>query len=1454
MRATRGRQAAAAVRAAFVLAATLACLSILVPSAATAAVTAKELETSASSTGANQFTTGSITPTAYNLVLVWVTSTRANTPPIPTLSGIFPTWDQVTTVTWNSISKPKTRTTLFRAMGASPTAGSITITFGNNQQGCRWSVIQFGQVDTSGANGSGAVVQSASNATDGNTTLAVILGAMRNATDATAGSFVNLIPNDTTSITPGSGYDAFTAYSNDVGTIRSEWKATGSTTVNATSTSSAMAGIAVEIADGAYNYRRSITIKAQMTASVGACSAGTTPSNFPLLVSRTDTSFKTVVNGGTIYSLSGYDIIFRAADGVTQLDHEIESYDGVNGTIVAWVRVPTMTYNADTTIYMYYSNPAVTSATANPTGVWDANYRAVWHLKDATAATVTDSTTTPNNGTPQLSPPQTAGAIDGSLSFNGSTQYVLVNNSTDLQLAPPFTVSSWVKTTSTDSQSRLIVAKWLTGQTPPAKNYWFGKYWTGSANVLRFYGNATQYVDFAFGGTPNLADGNWHYVVGVAGASTLTLYIDGVAQTPVGFSGTSESTGTSALHIASSPDAAGQIWSGGLDEVRLSSTGRDGCWIGVESTSVTQNANPVYLEMGAQSLAGPTAIKLTSLGATSYPGQGVLVSWRTGFEVDNLGFHVYREVGTERVRLTPSLVAGSALFAGAGTALTAGRAYAWWDRQPVTGGVYWLEEWDLSGEKRWHGPVSVQPGPVGAQAQAQRLAPVASGAPVQTSSPVLAGLGQRSASPLGVARAQSAPSSPLRQGIRRKFQQGVGPGDDRLAVQWALASQPAVKLLVSEDGWYRVRQEELVAAGLDPNVDPRALQLFADGEQVPILVDTKQPGRFTSGDGIGFYGQGLDTPSTAMRVYWLVAGSGAGARIQKESRGGQWAEGPSSFLSEVERADRTLYLPALLNGDEENFFGAVVTATPVVQSVRVPHVDRASPGDLVVRLVGGTQKPHQVGVELNAVRVGTLAWEGMTEGELVVPLGPGMIAEGSNQVTLAAEGGDGDVSVVESVGLRYAHTWQADSDGLEFGLGGYQQVTIGGFANSQIKVLDITDPSAVEMLSDEVDQDGTTYRVTVGVPESGERTLLAVGTGAVRHPVGVMPNRPTAWHAVSPGADLVIIGHRSLLPAVEPLRALREKQGLKVAVVDVENVYDEFSYGAKDPQAIRDFMAYAKAAWSRPPRYLLLVGDASFDPRNYLGNGWADLVPTKLVDTTYMETASDDWMTDFDGDGIADIPVGRIPVQGLADAIVVINKIVSYDGSARFNRVLLVADANDDDNDFEGLTRKAEAAVPSTVWPEEVFRGQLGDSAAKDKLASQLNLGQTVINYVGHGSVGEWHGGLLTSDEARALRNYWYPFVVTMTCLNGYFQDPQEESLAEALLAGPGGAVAVWASSGLTEAKSQALMDEALVQLLFSGSGTLGDATKAAKAATTDMDVRRSWILFGDPSTALMRR
>ncbi|HXU36965.1 MAG TPA: C25 family cysteine peptidase, partial [Blastocatellia bacterium] len=144
------------------------------------------------------------------------------------------------------------------------------------------------------------------------------------------------------------------------------------------------------------------------------------------------------------------------------------------------------------------------------------------------------------------------------------------------------------------------------------------------------------------------------------------------------------------------------------------------------------------------------------------------------------------------------------------------------------------------------------------------------------------------------------------------------------------------------------------------------------------------------------------------------------------------------------------------------------------------------------------------------------------------------------------------------------------------------------------------------------------------------------------------------------------------------------------------------------------------------------------------------------------------------------------------------------------------------------------------------------DPQAKQNLLDALNQGKKLVNYTGHGSVDIWEANLLTDGDAATLVNaQQLSVVVAMTCLNGYFIDERIESLAHALLNAPnGGAVAMWSSSGLTLPDAQAAADFELFRQLFAGASIrLGDATIRAKTAISDVDVRRTWILIGDPTT-----
>jgi hypothetical protein len=285
---------------------------------------------------------------------------------------------------------------------------------------------------------------------------------------------------------------------------------------------------------------------------------------------------------------------------------------------------------------------------------------------------------------------------------------------------------------------------------------------------------------------------------------------------------------------------------------------------------------------------------------------------------------------------------------------------------------------------------------------------------------------------------------------------------------------------------------------------------------------------------------------------------------------------------------------------------------------------------------------------------------------------------------------------------------------------------------------------------------------------------------------------------------------------------------------------------------LKEFLRHAATSWTVKPRYIIFAGDASLDPRDYFHVGDFDFVPTKLVDATFNETASDDWLADFDNDGIADIPIGRLPLRNLSDAGLVISKIVNFTPVTPEAALLIADDPGTPPVwDFETASDDVQALLPPSMSVQRVnVRTEPSPSQATADIINGFTQGRSVVNYSGHGNVDVWSGaGIFTTNDATALTNTKLSFVIVMDCLNGYYHDPLLLSLAEAFLKSNGGAVATFASSGLTTTFGQRQMELELYRQLYGAQSIpLGDAIRTAKAASGDVDVRTTWIFFGDPS------
>lgn len=310
---------------------------------------------------------------------------------------------------------------------------------------------------------------------------------------------------------------------------------------------------------GDWGYRRKITIdNARVSGSADI-------NNFPVLFSATVNEFRFTGNGGKMGNNNGSDMVFTSADGVTKIPHEIESYTASSGAVLAWVNVPTISPSTDTDIYIYYGKAGAADQ-QQATGVWDENYKAVYHLPNGTSLSLNESTSNNHDGT-NNNATATAGKVDGAANFSsGSSQWVNSNCNANCNFGTgDFTISGWIKTNS--NGSRQVFGKYTSGANQYGLSLSNGK---SNLNI-----NGTTIA-----GTSNLNNNTWRYLVGRRTGTATHIFENGVQR----------ASGTSNADV--SPGADGSIgrlsasptnyWNGALDEIRISNISRSDDWIVTE--------------------------------------------------------------------------------------------------------------------------------------------------------------------------------------------------------------------------------------------------------------------------------------------------------------------------------------------------------------------------------------------------------------------------------------------------------------------------------------------------------------------------------------------------------------------------------------------------------------------------------------------------------------------------------------------------------------------------------------------------------------------------------------------------------------------------------------------------------------------------------------------------------
>jgi hypothetical protein len=784
---------------------------------------------------------------------------------------------------------------------------------------------------------------------------------------------------------------------------------------------------------------------------------------------------------------------------------------------------------------------------------------------------------------------------------------------------------------------------------------------------------------------------------------------------------------------------------------------------------------------------------------------GVQLTWDTASETDTIGFFVRRGSPTGP-RVSAEMVAGQL------TSPVGGR-YGLVDPLGGAGTAYFLEERAGDGA-HIYGPAVLDCG-----AEARSAA-------------------RRGADQLKANAA--AWFDRLRRLARRPHRTGLGEGFVR----------------VNQEGLYRVDRAALANAGLIGSQAPlSAARLSLDGDARALI---RLPGE----DAYVFVADPLRSPVRASDAYRLRLGppsppASLRARAVRPAPAGTPVA--ASFRSSVHIEEHHMLYPG---AEEEHRFpwGFAFSGGPAKQfPFALPGLSDGAV-HLTIQLLGITfdqHQSHRAAVTINGTPAGEVAFDGIGPVAITTVIPAGVLRASGNELALTAAvpvGAAYDMVALVSIDASYDRTFVATDDQLELEVSGEAAIELRGFSRPPV-LLDVTDRLRPVLLTGaRVDGDpgAVTVRFSDAVATRGTRRYLAA---VPRTPEIVEGSRADEVPGGSP--EYVAVVAPGLEDAVKPLLELRRSQGLTTALVPVEALYDRFAHGQHGPEAIRRYLTQLR----RPPRYLVLVGDATIDPRNFLGTGAPDLVPTVTMLTRdhHVYAASDAALV-TDRPGTAPpMAVGRLPARDPAELAAVIDKIMAFerDGGAAGRAVFIADDLDPTSRTTDPFFRTESDRIAASFPGVQVQKVQLPAQGQADLLAA-LAQGPDLVAYHGHASGFAWSARNLLAIGDLARLPEANPFLlVTVDCWDGLFAMPWSASLSEALLLHPrGGAVAALAASSVV-----ARNDGRLVGSAFFGSladrrfRTLGDWLRAGQRALVRdgaaTDLIHVYNLLGDPATRL---
>ncbi len=745
-----------------------------------------------------------------------------------------------------------------------------------------------------------------------------------------------------------------------------------------------------------------------------------------------------------------------------------------------------------------------------------------------------------------------------------------------------------------------------------------------------------------------------------------------------------------------------------------------------------------------------------------------------------------------------------------------------------------------------------------------------------------------------------------------------------------LATGTWYRVGVTREGLFKLNRSVLDDLGLNVgSVDPRTLKVYGGGggmlpesnfdprvddlQELAISVQGENDGSLDAGDYILFYAEGpgawtlndddhfvfAKNSYCDTNYYFITAGGAQGKRVENIANDpGTPTHQVSTFVDYAHHENDWTNLV----GSGREWFGEYFDVTPSYNftfdfsnMVNTEPVWVKSRG--IARASGNTSmivnsNSGATPIQMSFTAVGTRT----TDDYVIGDEGEGSYTNNlANSVILTAtyidNGIPGSIAWLDYITvnatrlLAHANGYNRIAQPNVIGAGNLASYTLQN-ANG-VSVWEVTDPFNIGAVT--TNNSGNT--VTWQRDASELRKFISFSGSNFSTPAqfGNVPNQNL--HAM-PRADMFIITPARFEEQAQRLAHFHEEvDGMSVAVVMPQQIYNEFSSGKQDVSAIRDFMRMYYERATTPdelPKHLLLFGDCSYDFKDVLSDN-TNFVPTfQSVPSfsLFRSFCTDDYFGCLDPDegdsifgDVLDLSVGRLPVKTNAEARAVVDKIIQYYDESSLGdwtqRVLFVADDVDENWETDLMLNANRLAIEiDTLYPSlnidkiysdaytqqtsaagETYPGVMSD------LRDRVEQGTLLINYVGHGGEVGWASeGILNVSDVRSYENFErLNVMLTITCEFSRMDDPNRVSAGEYALLNPNGcSVALFSTVRVVfvypaNELHNLFYDFAFEKDVNGEDYTFGEIMRLTKNGAPISQDRRRFGLLGDPALRFLR-